>query len=177
MSDRTPDLEVSIAQLRRLKLLADLTDEQLFTFVSLVEPVEVAPNSSIVRMNELGNSMFLILDGDVQVSRIAGRQHTFLAKLETGDFFGEMCLFDEAPRSANVVANRHCTLLKVTKQAFDSMIETHPVLAALFLRAMLRTVAGRLRAMDKRYADSMQFAIIYKTSPPQSAGASTPRIR
>ena len=75
-----------------------------------------------------------------------------------GIAYKEMCLFDEVPRSANVIANAHCTLLRVTKQAFDSMIETHPVLAALFLRAMLRTVIGRLRTMDKRYVDSMMLS-------------------
>ena len=97
-----------------------------------------------------------------------------LAKLETGDFFGEMCLFDEVPRSANVLANAHCTLLRVTKQAFDSMIETHPDLAALFLRAMLRTVAGRLRTMDKKYVDSMLASYPWrKGSLSQSAASGT----
>jgi len=159
-------------------VLTDLTEAQLSTFVSLVEPVQVAASNPIVRMNELGNSMFLILNGEVLVSKMTGGRQTVLASLETGDFFGEMCLFDEAPRSANVVANRQCTLLKVTKQAFDSMIETHPLLAALFLRAMLRTVAGRLRTMDKRYADSMLISCFWnKGSSPQSAAGSTPHTR
>ncbi|MGA2138406.1 MAG: cyclic nucleotide-binding domain-containing protein [Verrucomicrobiia bacterium] len=165
-SNRTPNLELSIAELTRLKVLADLTVEQLSTFVSLVEPVDVPAHNAIVRLNELGNSMYLILDGEVQVSRAAGGRDTVLATLESGDFFGEMCLFDEAPRSASVVANRRCLLLRVTKQAFDSMIETHPVLAALFLRAMLRTVAGRVRTMDKRYADSMLLSRFWPKTPP-----------
>ena len=154
-SDNTPPLELSITQLKRLNVFTDLTDDQLATFVSLVEPVQVTFNNPIVMMNQLGNSMYLILNGEVQVSRTTGSHETVLAKLETGDFFGEMCLFDETPRSATVSATRHCTLLKITRQAFDSMIETHPVLAALFLRAMLRTVAGRVRTMDKKYVDSM----------------------
>lgn len=166
MSDHPQNLELSIGELKRLKLLADLTDDQISTFVSLLEPVEVMPGTAIVRMNELGNSMYLILKGNVQVSRVTGGRNTTLAKLEAGDFFGEMCLFDEAPRSANVVANGHCTLLRVTKQAFDSMIETHPVLAAVFLRAMLRTVAGRLRTMDKRYVDSMLLSRFWPKAPP-----------
>lgn len=176
-SDHTPGLELSSGELKRLKVLADLTDNQLATFVSLVEPVEVTPSSSIVRMNELGNSMYLILKGEVQVSRTTGGRETVLAKLETGDFFGEMCLFDEVPRSANVLANAHCTLLRVTKQAFDSMIETHPDLAALFLRAMLRTVVGRLRTMDKRYVDSMVLSRFWPkgSPPPAAASASAPR--
>jgi CRP-like cAMP-binding protein len=118
--------------------------------------------------------MYLILNGEVQVSRTTRGRETVLARLETGDFFGEMCLFDEAPRSANVIASRTCTLLKITKQAFDSMVETHPALAALFLRAMLRTVAGRLRTMDKKYVDSMLASYPWrKGSLSPSAASST----
>jgi CRP-like cAMP-binding protein len=168
------DLELSVTELKRVKVLSDLTDGQLSTFVSLLEPVQVPAGNAIVRMNELGNSMYLILKGDVQVARKTGGRETTLATLEAGDFFGEMCLFDEAPRSASVIANQHCTLLRITKQAFDSMIETHPVLAALFLRAMLRTVAGRLRTMDKRYADSMLLSRFWsKGSPPQGPASTT----
>ena len=176
-SDNTPPLELSMAQLKRLNVFADLTEDQLATFVSLVEPVQVAFNNPIVMMNQLGNSMYLILNGEVQVSRTTRGRETVLARLETGDFFGEMCLFDKVPRSANVLANAHCTLLRVTKQAFDSMIETHPDLAALFLRAMLRTVVGRLRTMDKRYVDSMVLSRFWPkgSPPPAAASASAPR--
>lgn len=167
-------LSLTFGQLRRLKLFADLTEDQIATFVSLVEPLEAIVGQAIVRVHELGNSMYLILDGAVQVSRTTGGRETALATLETGDFFGEMCLFDEAPRSANVVATRHCVLLKVTKQAFDSMVETHPALAALFLRAMLRTVAGRLRTMDKKYVDSMLLSRFWPKGSPQSTATSGP---
>ncbi len=170
--DHTPPLELSFDQLKRLRVFADLTDDQLATFVSLVEPVQATLNSMIVRMNELGSSMYLILNGEVQVSRTTGGRETVLATLETGDFFGEMCLFDEAPRSANVTASRHCTLLRITRQAFDSMIETHPVLAALFLRAMLRTLAGRVRTMDKKYVDSMLVSYPWRKGSLSRLGAS-----
>lgn len=154
--DHTIDPEMSPGQLRRLKPLGDLTDEQMTAFVSLIERVRVPIGSLIVRMHGEGNAMYLILDGEVQVSRTGGSRETALARLETGEFFGEMCLFDDEPRSANVVANRACTLLKITKQAFDSMVETHPAIAALFLRSMLRIVAGRVRKMDKMYGTLME---------------------
>lgn len=170
-------LTLTFGELRRLKLFADLTEDQIAAFVSLVEPVEAQTGHSIVRVHELGNSMYLILDGAVEVTRNTSGRETALATLETGDFFGEMCLFDEAPRSANVVATRHCILLKVTKQAFDSMVETHPALAALFLRSMLRTVAGRLRTMDKKYVDSMLLSRFWPKNSPPPAAPSGPAAR
>ena len=155
MPDNALNLSLSPAQLKRLKVFSDLTEDQLSIFVSLVEPVQVKPNRLVVRMKDRADCMYLLLNGEVRVSETTDGRETILAVLETGDFFGEMCLFEEAQRTADVVANRDCTLLKITKQAFDNIIETQPLIGALFLRAMLRVVAGRVRTMDKKYVDSM----------------------
>ena len=149
------NLTLSPNELRRLKVLADFTEDQLALFVSLVEPVQVKPNRVIVKRNENGDCMYLLLDGEVRVSNTVDGHETILAKLETGDFFGEICLFDEGARSADVMANRDCTLLKITKRAFDDMIVQHPAIGALFLRSMFRVVVSRLRKMDKKYVDTM----------------------
>jgi CRP/FNR family transcriptional regulator, cyclic AMP receptor protein len=154
-ADQPFNLTLSTGQIRRLKVLADFTDDQLDLFVSLVEPVQVKPNRVVVRRGDPGDCMYLLLDGEVRVSNTVEGRETILAKLETGDFFGEICLFDEGARSADVLANRDCTLLKITKHAFEEMIVQHPVLGALFLRAMFRVVVFRLRNMDKRYVDSI----------------------
>ena len=154
-ADQPLNLTLSPGQLRRLKVLADFTEDQLDLFVSLVEPVQVKPNRVIVKRSDKGDCMYLLLDGEVRVSNTVEGRETILAKLETGDFFGEICLFDEGARSADVIANRDCTLLKVTKTAFDDMIVQHPAIGALFLRSMFRVVASRLRNMDKKYVDSM----------------------
>jgi CRP-like cAMP-binding protein len=155
MPDDALNLNLDPGQLKRLKVFSDLTEDQLSVFVSMVEPVQVKPNRLIVRMNDPGDCMYLLLNGEVRVSETIDGRETILAALETGDFFGEMCLFEEAQRSADVVAGRDCTLLKITKQAFDNMMETHPLIGALFVRAMLRIVAWRVRSMDKKYVDSM----------------------
>jgi len=154
-ADQPLNLSLSPGQLRRLKVLADFSEDQLALFVSLLEPVQMKPNRVIVKRNDKGDCMYLLLDGEVRVSNTVEGRETILAKLETGDFFGEICLFDEGARSADVIANRDCTLLKITKQAFDGMIEQHPAIGALFLRSMFRVVASRLRNMDKKYVDSM----------------------
>ena len=154
-SDQPLNLSLSPGQLRRLKVLADFSEDQLDLFVSLVEPVRVQPNRIIVRRNDKGDCMYLLLDGEVRVSNTVDGRETIIAKLETGDFFGEICLFDEGARSADVIANRDCTLLKISKLAFDDMIVQQPAIGALFLRSMFRVVVSRLRKMDKKYVDTM----------------------
>jgi CRP-like cAMP-binding protein len=156
--DQALNLSLSPGQLKRLKVFADFTEDQLALFVSLVEPVQVKPHRIVVKRNDHGDCMYLLLDGEVRVSTTAEARETILAKLETGDFFGEICLFDEGPRSADVIANRDCTLLRITKSAFDAIVEQHPAIGALFLRAVLRAVVGRMRTMDKKYVDTMMLS-------------------
>lgn len=145
----------SPGQLKRLKVFADMTEEQVSVFADSVEPIEVKVNQIIIKSNDPGDCMYLLLDGDVRVSEFVEGRETMLATLETSDFFGEMSLVDQRPRSADVVANRDCKLLKITKPAFDRIIEQHPETASRFLLGILRTVAGRLRKLDKKYGDSM----------------------
>jgi len=164
-ADQSFNLTLSPGQLRRLKVLADFTEDQLDQFVSLVEPVQVKPNRVIVKRNDPGDCMYLLLAGEVRVSNTVEGRETILAKLETGDFFGEICLFDEGARSAVVMANRDCTLLKITKHAFDDMIVQHPAIGALFLRSMFRVVTSRLRNMDKKYVDSMLLSRFWNKAP------------
>lgn len=177
--DQALNLNLTPGQLRRLKVLADLTDDQLSLFVSLVEPVQVKPNRIIVKRNDPADSMYLLLGGEVRVSDTVEGRETTLATLETGDFFGEMCLFDEGSRSADVVTNRDCILLKITRQAFDDLIVQHPAIGALFLRAMIRIIALRVRSMDKKYIDSMLLSRFWNKGSSSQAvvSASAPESR
>jgi CRP-like cAMP-binding protein len=81
-----------------------------------------------------------------------------LAKLEVGDFFGELCLLDQSNRSADVVATKPGQLLRFTRAAFEQLVNTQPRVAARLMMGILRTVGSRLRKMDKQHSDSMLFS-------------------
>jgi SulP family sulfate permease len=141
-----------------MKLFADLTDEQLAEFAAFLEPVEVRTNRIIVKIGEPGDAMYLIHRGEVRVSQLVENRETILAKLETGDFFGEFCLFGDGKRSADVVADNDCLLLKLSREGFLTVLEQHPATAARFLMAIIRFTESRLRSMNKKYVDSMLMA-------------------
>ena len=154
------------AQLRRLRIFAEMTDAQIATFIDLLEPVQVKVGRIIVKMHEVGDCMYLLLDGDVRVSQIVEGRETILAELATGDFFGEFCLLNETPRVADVVAKRDCRLLKITQLAFASLMAEHPEITTKFLFAMLHTLATRLRAMDRKFVDSMLLSRYWSKDKP-----------
>ena len=169
------DLLLSPGQLKRIKVFADLTDEQIAIFVGLVEAVQIKPNRLIVKMGDMGDGMYLLLNGEVRVSQTVEGRETILAVLEKGDFFGEVCLFDQGPRAADVVANQDCTLLKISKTAFEGILASRPDVTARFLLALLRTVAGRLRHLDRKYIDSMLLSRFWNRAGSDPASPPPPK--
>jgi hypothetical protein len=144
--------------LRRVKVFADFSDEQLEKFVALLEVQQVRQWAEIVRQGDTGDAMYLILEGELRVRLMVSGKETILATLQAGEFFGEISLFDSGPRSADVVANKDSLVLRITATAFGNMVANAPELAAPFLFAIGKTLTARIRADNKRYRDSIAFA-------------------
>jgi CRP/FNR family cyclic AMP-dependent transcriptional regulator len=147
--------------LRRFKVFADLNEEQVSFVATMLQQLSFHPNQLIIKEHALGDCMYIVSEGAVRVSKTVEGREIMLATLEVGDFLGEMCLFYEAPRSADVIANCECKLLKFTRQHFDRLLQDRPDICAVFLCAVMRVVAMRLRSMDKKYADSMLSSRLY----------------
>lgn len=144
--------------LRRVKILAGLGNEQLERLAQFMELQRVPQWSVIVKQGEQGDSMYLILEGELRARLMVGGKETILSTLGPGDFFGDMSLFDHGPRSADVVANVDSTVLKISAATFDKLAKEAPELAAPFLLATVRTLAARIRADNKRLRDSVSFS-------------------
>ncbi len=144
--------------LRRIKILAALTDEQLERFAGFVEVEKVPQWSVIVKQGEPGDAMYFILEGELRVRMNVMGKETILATLAAGEMFGDISLFDHGPRSADVVANVDSVVLKITAAGFDTLAKEAPDLATPFLRAIGKTLTARIRADNKRYGDSLIFA-------------------
>jgi CRP-like cAMP-binding protein len=136
--------------LRRIKILAGLSDAQLEQLIQFVEPQSMLQWSVVVKQGEPGDAMYLILDGELRARTMSGGKETILATFGPGDFFGDMSLFDHGPRSADVVANVNSTALKFSAAAFGRMVKEAPELATPFLQAVAKTLAARIRASNKR---------------------------
>ncbi len=102
-------------------------------------------NSVIIEEGQVGNEMYIIQSGAVEVSRKSGDKDEVLVILGKGDFFGEMALADEAPRSASAVADDDDTkLLVLDKTKFTYMVQQSPE----FSLTIMRRLAARLRRAD-----------------------------
>jgi len=150
--------KVNTGALRRVKIFADLTDEQLANLNRFITVSPVRQWAEIVKQGEPGDAMYLLLEGEVRVRLMIAGKETTLTTMGPGEFFGEISLFDDGPRSADIVANKDSVLLKIGIDNFHKLVAAHPDIGAPLLLAIGRTLTSRIRADNKRYRDSIRFA-------------------
>lgn len=95
------------------------------------------PGDFIFQAGDSGQEMFIIEEGIVEI--LAGEK--VLVKLERGDFFGEMALLEDLPRSSTARAATECKLLKIDRVMFDQVLRQNPEIAI----RMMRGLSHRLR--------------------------------
>ena len=144
--------------LRRVKILANMSDAQLERFAEFMEVEKVPQWSTVVQQGDYGDTMYFILEGELRVRINVMGKETILATLGAGDFFGDIALFDQGPRSADVVANANSVVVKISSRAFNELAKAAPEIATPFLLAIGRTLTARIRADNKRYGDSVKLS-------------------
>lgn len=132
--------------LQKVSLFHDVDPEELDRIASLLVPREVAKDAHIVTQDEPGDSMFIIARGRVKVVLFGdnGRE-VILTILKSGEFFGEMSLLDDQPRSANVIAQEDATVLVLKRADFAEHILKSPKTAINVMAELCR----RLRRADE----------------------------
>lgn len=144
-------------RLRSCSLLQDFTDAEIATFVDLLEPVRVASGECVVRQDQPGDAMYILVAGTARVTHHRDSREVTLAQMKPGDFFGELSLVDRGPRSADVEATSDCVLLKIPAGVLPALAGVYPQAAFKFLLSLGRLLVGRLRHSNQRYVDSLLF--------------------
>ncbi|MCK4807546.1 MAG: cyclic nucleotide-binding domain-containing protein, partial [Candidatus Aegiribacteria sp.] len=112
---------------RSAYLFRDLEPEELNSFVSNTQYSDLVPNSVIIREDDQGEYLYLILSGKVRVTkRTYEGIEQILGILETGDFFGEMVLLDRRSRSASVYAHTRVELAMIQHAEVASIMNENP---------------------------------------------------
>ncbi len=132
---------------RGVSLFADLEPSALAALQRASELREFPEGAVIVSQEEPGEALFVLVRGRVKVVLYgeSGREVILSIFREPGDFFGEMSLLDDEPRSATVIAAERSRLLVLSRSAFQEHIAAHPRTAVRVLRELTR----RLRRADE----------------------------
>ena len=130
--------------LRGVPLFAGLSRRHVRRIASQGRLVSFTPGRTIVERDVRGDSFYLILRGRAKVYRSVVPTGRAIARLEAGDYFGEMALLDGGRRTATVVSETGLTALKIPRPSFRKLLLREPAVA---LR-MLQALAARTRERE-----------------------------
>ncbi|MGA3170146.1 MAG: cyclic nucleotide-binding domain-containing protein [Chthoniobacteraceae bacterium] len=140
--------------LQHLPLFAEFTDAELEGALDLIDTVQYGADECIVKQDETGDCMFVLVEGSARVVHRRDGREIELAILKVGDFFGELALVDSGPRSADVETITPCTLFRIEHGALRAIAGVYPNAAFKLLLAVGRTLVQRMRRGNQKYIDS-----------------------
>ncbi len=130
--------------LRQIPLFSELETEQLRTVCRLSKRIKVGAGTRIIDEGARGDALYVILSGELEVSKNDDGRELILATRGPGEFLGEMSLLEQRPRTASVKAIRESEVLAIDAETFGGLLDANPIIA----RGILRTVAARLRSTE-----------------------------
>jgi signal transduction histidine kinase len=139
---------------RKLPLFADLTLADVAQLCRSSRRVLAAPGDRVIEEGAPGDSLYIVLSGELEITKRDGDREIVLAKRKAGEAIGEMSLLERTPRSASARAVQPSELLEISPEAFRSVLEANPSTAM----TVLRTVASRLRSTEASLMQSDKLA-------------------
>jgi CRP-like cAMP-binding protein len=146
------DFRVDMAVKRGLFQEQRLSSMEINFLASLSQERKFGAGQVIFREGEPGDAMWVVLEGRVMISKhIPGAGEEALAFLERGDYFGEMALIDNQPRSADAKAHEGGVVcLAIPRDVVEGLLDIHRVSSVRLLRILCSLVAKRLREVDDK---------------------------
>ena len=133
--------------LQRVPLFSQLSAVELQRVVDVARERAYPRNSVILFEDDPGDALYVVANGQVKVVLIGedGRE-VILSVMGPGEFFGEMSLLDDEPRSAHVIAMEDSSLAVLRREDFEGLLTSSPQIAL----ALLRELSRRLRRADEK---------------------------
>ena len=131
--------------LKRIPLYSSMHLEQLRTVAAHLTERDVRAGGVIFREGEFSHELYLIVAGKVEIVQQRASRPLTLVKLEAGDFFGDMALFGDRPRSASAIAVEPTVLLTLSPEHFRQIVLEDPAMSFEIFRAL----SARIRRFDE----------------------------
>ncbi len=175
--------------LRGVSIFADLDAASLAALERITETREYPEGAVIVSQEDAGEALFVLVRGRVKVVLYghSGREVILSIFKSPGDFFGEMSLLDDQPRSATVIAGERSRLLILSRAGFQEHISTHPrtalrvltelsrrlrradeVIGNLALLDVFGRLAGKLRELAAADGEEVEDGVVVRQRPTQA---------
>ena len=136
--------------LDRVGVFSLLSHEEVQQVTTHLAAVELEDGKELFHEGEAGKELFILAEGKVaMIISLPGGAEQQIAQFAPGDFFGEMSIFDNGPRSATCRALQHSVVYSLSKNAFSHIITQHPGIALKLMYRMLNVTTQRLRGTSQ----------------------------
>jgi CRP-like cAMP-binding protein len=147
----SPDKDIIIEILKNLNLFRELNYGAVKELAYLFSERVFQGGETIFEENDAGNSLLVIISGEVRITqraRVSGEET--LTVLKKGDFFGEMALLEDLPRSATAIAHNDSLIMEISRERFLRFVEKDPTSGVKILFILGKILSARLREADAK---------------------------
>jgi CRP-like cAMP-binding protein len=128
--------DTKIAALKRAPLFDGLSRKELTQLARVSEDMEVPAGTALCTEGEIGHEFFVIIDGEIEISRNGKR----VATRGGGEFVGEIALLEKTPRTATVTAKTPLRVFVLTDKDFRDLVNENPSVERKVLKALARRI-------------------------------------
>jgi CRP/FNR family cyclic AMP-dependent transcriptional regulator len=138
-----------------------LTAEELLHIAEHINFLEIEPGEVLFREGDQTDCVYFVVGGQLDVikgsqsGKEGGMEHVVITTLSKGRSIGEMSVIENKPRSATVRARSKATLVALTSEGFDLILEEYPKIGIKILKGIARLLSLNLRKTSSRLADHL----------------------
>jgi CRP-like cAMP-binding protein len=145
----------SFKELRMLPLFSGIPEETLSSIATMLKEERFPAGHLVIKEGDPADFFYILRSGEMEVRKTIHRdsgKHKTLAILEEGDVFGEMAIFGEEVRAADVVTVKDSLLWRVDFKDFSHLLNNDPKIGLHLLKAMIVVLISRLKATNQELA-------------------------
>ncbi len=151
-------IEDALVFLGHVDIFSLLSPSERRVLLDTMNFVEFQKGHIIFKEGDRGDTLYIVKSGTVSISlRLSNGQERELVEFSAGDFFGEMSIFENAPRSASCTTKENSALFTLSGDTFFQFVESHPFIAIKIMYRMLNSTSQRLRNTDEFLSDMVQW--------------------
>jgi CRP-like cAMP-binding protein len=152
------DLKADLSEIVQHSPLAlDISEQDCQVLAGIAEMHTLKDNEVLFEEGVRENSVYLIVEGRLAVTKGGEGNRTTLHVLERGDLAGEMSFIDGTPHSATLMAHGDAKVLSLKRDRFESLLQSHPLVVYHVMRTIVRTVHSTLRRMNMQYIEMTNY--------------------
>ena len=142
--------------LSNIQMFDSISGKELYLIASYMQVLHAAQGKVVFSEGEIGDYICFIVSGDLNIYKKTEQDKQLLiSKIGKGRVLGEMNIIDRFPRSATVIAQTRTTLLTLSHEHFEQILEEHPRAGISFFRGIARTLSLNLRNASGKLADAL----------------------